>query len=192
MNDLGPVSIIIPCRNEEKFIDKCLDSIIAQDYPKDKLEVLVVDGMSEDGTRSITRDYVQNYPFIKVLDNSKKAIPFAMNIGIRFAKGDIIMKMDAHTTYKKDYVSNCVKYLDKYKADNVGGILKMIPRDSTVIARAIVLSFSCPFGVGNSYFRAGCERPKWVDTVAFGCYRREVFEKFGLYNCEDYPFKSRP
>lgn len=192
MSNLPLVSIVIPSRNEEKFIGMCLDSIIANDYPKDKIEVLIVDGVSEDGTREIVEKYVQQYPFIKILDNLKKNTPCALNIGIKNAKGDIIMKMDAHTTYKKDYVSNCVKYLDKYKADNVGGILKMIPRDSNVIARAIVLSFSCPFGVGNSYFRTGCERPKWVDTVAFGCYRREVFEKFGLYNCEDYPFKSRP
>ena len=98
------VSIIIPCRNEEKFIARCLDSIIANDYPKDRLEALVVDGMSKDETRRIIERYTQQYPFIKLLDNSKKIIATTMNIGIKHASGEIIMKVDAHSTYPKDYI----------------------------------------------------------------------------------------
>ena len=118
------VSIIIPCRNEEKYIGKCLQSIIEQNYPKDNLEVLVVDGMSEDRTREIVENYSQKYSFIKLFDNPKKFTPFGLNIGIKEAKGEIIMRMDAHAGYEKDYISKCVRYLENYDADNVGGAMK--------------------------------------------------------------------
>jgi len=156
------VSIIIPCRNEEKFIGKCLDSILAQDYPKDRLEVLVVDGMSEDGTREIVerytdmslrarslachceqseaisaRDKLRNLGIatslpalamtLKLLDNPKKVTPCALNIGIKNAKGEIILWMSAHSRYEKDYISKCVKYLKEYDADNVGGVMITLP-----------------------------------------------------------------
>lgn len=176
------VSIIIPCSNEEKHIAKCLDSIIVQDYPKDKLEVLVVDGMSTDGTRGIVKEYTQKYPFIKLLDNPKRVVPSALNMGINEAKGEIIMRMDAHTTYKKKYVSKCVKYLNECNVDNIGGTIITLPGDTTVLAQSIALALSHPFGVGNSYFRIGSKEPRFVDTVPFGCYKREVFNRIGLFN----------
>ncbi len=176
------VSIIIPCRDEEKYIEKCLDSIITNDYPKDKMEVLVIDGMSEDGTRKIIKDYSKKFPFIKLLENKNKFTPFGLNTGIKAARGKIIVRMDAHATYAKDYISKCVAYLNKYKADNVGGIIKTLPAKDTLFAKAIALSLSHPFGAGFSYFRIGSEKPKWVDTVFSGCYRKEIFEKIGLFN----------
>ena len=183
MNNPLLVSIVIPCRNEEKFIAKCLDSIIANDYPKDRLEILIVDGMSEDETRDIVEGYTQQYRFIKLLDNPKKITPVAFNIGVQHAKGEIIMIMSAHSTYEENYISKCVKFLGEYNADNVGGILITVPGDDTLIAKSIVLSLSNPFGVGNSHFRiGGVKEPKWSDTAAFGCYKREVFERIGLYN----------
>jgi len=175
-------SVVIPVRNEEKFIVKCLDSIINIDYPKEMLEVLVVDGMSIDGTRNIIRDYIQQYSFIKLLDNTKKITPIAFNIGIQQAKGKIIAIMSAHATYEKDYISKCVKYLGEYKADNVGGIMITIPRDNTFVGRAIVSALSNRFGVGGSVFRTGSKEPRWVDTVFGGCYKREVFDRIGLFN----------
>ena len=95
------VSIIIPCRNEEKFISQCLDSILANDYPKENLEILVIDGVSEDGTKEIVKKYTNQYPFIKILENPKKFTPFALNIGIKQAKGEIIMRMDATLLMRK-------------------------------------------------------------------------------------------
>ncbi|MBN2121168.1 MAG: glycosyltransferase [Candidatus Omnitrophica bacterium] len=178
----GLVSVIIPCRNEENYIAKCLDSLVDQDYPKDKLEVLVVDGMSLDSTRQIVSEYSAKHPFIRILDNPDKITPFAMNRGIHHAKGDIIMKVDAHTVYDPRYISNSVRYLHGFKSDNVGGVLKPIFDHKTLIARAIGLSISSPFGVGNSYFRIGSKKPRWVDTVAFGCYRKKIFDKIGFYN----------
>ncbi|MDD2913665.1 MAG: glycosyltransferase family 2 protein [Candidatus Pacebacteria bacterium] len=176
------VSIIIPCRNEEKFISKCLDSFLKQNYPKDKMEILVIDGMSTDKTREIAREYSEKYPFIKLIDNKNKFTPFALNLGIKNSKGDIITIAGSHTKYDKDYILKCLKYLEEYKADNVGGILKTIPKKDTLIAKAIAFSLSSFFGAGNSAFRTGATKPKFVDTVFGGCYKKEVFNKIGLFN----------
>ena len=176
------VSIIIPCRNEEKYIGKCFDSIIRQDFPKENLEVLVIDGMSEDKTEEIVAKYASKYSFIKLLDNSKKFTPFGLNIGVKEAKGEIIIRMDAHANYEKDYISKCLKYLKEYNVDNVGGVIKTLPAGDTILAKAIAICLSHPFGAGTSYFRIGSKEPREVDTVFGGCYKREVFEKIGLFN----------
>jgi len=175
------VSVIIPCRNEEKFIHYCLDSIVFQSYPKDKLEVLVVDGMSEDKTREMVKDYSLKHVFVKLLDNPEKTTPYALNIGIKNAKGSIVMKMDAHTIYDKEYISQCVFNLEKYKVDNVGGVLEAVPFKNTLVARAIAKSLGSRFGVG-SCFKLGTQKPKKVDAVAFGCFRKALFSKIGYYN----------
>jgi len=177
------VSVIIPCINEERYIGKCLDSLVSQDYPKEKMEVFVVDGMSEDRTREVINKYVEKYSFFKLLDNPKKFTPFALNTGIRNSKGEIIIRMDAYATYIKDYISKCVKYSKEYGADNIGGTVKIIPKTNTLIAKTIALSLSNPFGVGNAYYKSGYSgQPKWVDTVFGGCYKRGIFAKIGLFN----------
>jgi glycosyltransferase involved in cell wall biosynthesis len=176
------VSVIIPCRNEEKFIGKCLDSMINQDYPKENFEVLVVDGMSEDKTREIIQEYSQRYPFIKLLDNPQKYTPFALNVGIKNSKGEILIRADAHADYEKDYISKCIHYLKTFNADNVGGVLKTVPKENTLVAKAIAYCLSSFLGAGGSWFRTGTKKPRWVDTVFGGCYRREIFEKIGLFN----------
>jgi len=184
MKKLPLVSAIIPCRNEERFIAFCLDSIIKQNYPKDKLEILVVDGMSADKTKEIVGDFQMKSKDldIKVFDNPKVITPAAMNIGIKNAKGEVIIKMDAHSVYEKNYILKCVSHLKETGADNVGGILKPIPFKKTLIAKAIALCLSHFFGAGSSYFRIGVKEPKEVDTVAFGCYHKKLFEEIGLYN----------
>lgn len=176
------VSIIIPCRNEELFIAKCLDSILATTYPIQRLEILIVDGASEDATSTIIALYQKKYPFIRILKNQKKIIPVAMNIGITHAKGEIIMKMDAHTTYRRDYITKCIAYLKNYHVDNVGGVLINRPRGNGFIPRSIALCLSHRFGSGNSYFKTGTDQVRFVDTVAFGCYPKKVFTRIGLYN----------
>jgi len=182
MGHLPFVSVIIPSRNEENFIARCLVSIVAQDYPRETLEVLVIDGMSEDKTRDITSQYSEGHPFLKLLDNPKKIVPAALNIGINKSQGEIIVRMDAHNTYEKDYISKCARYLQKLQADNVGGLWITLPGADTLIAHAIALGLSHPFGVGNASYRIGTKEPKYVDTVPFGCYRKEVFEKVGLFD----------
>lgn len=184
MSDPPIVSIVIPCRKEEAFIGRCLDSILANDYPKDRLEILVVDGMSEDGTRTTVQDFARKYGLIRLLDNPKKITPAALNVGIAHAKGDIIMRMDAHNTYEPHYISALVGWLEKTQADNVGGLFVTIPATRTFMAEAIARALAHPFGVGNAYFRIGVKAPRWVDTVPFGCYRREVFDRIGMFDEE--------
>lgn len=178
------ISIICPIYNEEKYISSCIESILGQDYPKDDLEVLFVDGMSTDKTRSIIRKYIQDYPFIQLLDNPSRVVPPAMNIGIRRALGEIIIRLDAHAIYPPNYFSVLVKQLDALKADNVGGVCQTLPVKKTTICKAIATALSSSFGMGNSYFRVGAREVMQVDTVPFGCFRKELFDKIGYFDEE--------
>jgi glycosyltransferase involved in cell wall biosynthesis len=181
------VTVIIPCLNEKDYISKCLDSVIASDYPKERLEILVMDGLSEDETRIILERYANTYSYIKVFDNHKKITPAALNIGVRNAKGEIIVRMDAHSTYEKDYISQCVKYLKEYNADNVGGMWITVPRNNSLSEKAIAFALSHSFGVGNAHYRIGwAKEPMWVDTVPYGCYHKKLFNEIGLFN-ENFP-----
>ncbi len=178
------ISIIIPCRNEEQFIERCLDSILAQDFPKDRLEVLVVDGMSEDRTRQIIQENFSEKPFIKVLDNPNRITPSALNVGIRASKSEIILIMGAHSTYETDYVSKCVDNLISSGADNIGGVCKILPRNNGLIAKSIAYALCSVFGMGNSYFRVGSNKNRYVDTVFGGCCRKQLFDKIGLFDVD--------
>lgn len=182
VNDYPFVSIIIPCRNEQEFIADCLNSVIAQDYPKDKLEVLVVDGMSEDRTRDILEEYVKRYPSINFFDNPKRYTPSALNIGIQHSKGEIIAIIGSHSTCKEDYISQCVDYLLNKDADNVGGICKILPQNNCLTAKSIAYALSSFFGAGNAYHRIGTKKPRYVDNLYGGCYKRELFDKIGLFD----------
>lgn len=176
------ISIIIPIYNEEKYIDSCLSSIVRSDIDKNGMEVFVVDGKSTDNTSNIVKEYCEKYPYIKLIINSKRIVPCAMNIAIKKAKGDFIIRLDAHSEYPPDYISKLIESAQKLDADNVGGICITKTRLITDKTKAIVAVLSNKFGVGNSYFRTGSNEIKEVDTVPFGCYKKEVFEKYGLYD----------
>jgi len=176
------VTVVVPCRNEEKHIGRCLESILANDYPKERMEILVLDGMSEDKTREIVAGYADRFPCIRLVDNPQKHIPVAMNIGIGEARGERILKMDAHSTYQAEYISRCVHYQDAYGAENAGGVWKMVPGADTATARAIVLGLGSRFGSGNANVKVGVEKPTWSDTAAFGCFKKKLFERIGLYD----------
>jgi glycosyltransferase involved in cell wall biosynthesis len=176
------VSVVVPCFNEVKNIRSCLDSVVANDFPKDQLELLVVDGQSDDGTREIVLEFSKRYSWIRLLENVRRITPVAMNIGVQAAEGQILIRMDAHTVYPSNYISGLVAWLIKSKADNVGGISIVKPGDQSAKAHAIAYALSHPWGVGNSHFRIGAAEPKWVDTVPFGCYWKEMFDTIGLYN----------
>ncbi len=176
------VSIAVPCRNEALYIAACLDSILASAYPLNQLEVLIADGMSEDGTRDIVAEYAARYPFIRLLDNPKRIVPAGLNAAIALAKGEIIVRMDAHETYPPEYLPRLVAELEQTGADNVGGVIITVPADNSPTARAIAVGLSHPFGVGNAYFRIGADVRRWADTVPFGCFRREVFERIGGFD----------
>ncbi|MBF8266602.1 MAG: putative Succinoglycan biosynthesis protein ExoA [Dehalococcoidia bacterium] len=177
------VSIVIPCLRERKHIGAALESILLQDYPRERLEVLVVDGMSEDGTREIVQDISLHHPHIRLLDNPKRVTPAALNVGIQGARGEVIVRMDAHTTYETDYVTRCVRALSESNADVVGGIWKVVPEEDSLLGRAIALALSDSFGVGNAHYRTGhTTEPRQVDAVPFGSYRRHLFERVGLFD----------
>ncbi|WP_455634925.1 glycosyltransferase family 2 protein [Parabacteroides sp.] len=176
------LSVICPIYNEEKYIRQCIESLLSQDYPKDDLEIIFVDGMSKDETRSIVAEYSQRYPFIYLLDNPHKIVPYAMNIGIQASKGDIIIRLDAHANYQNDYFSALTKRLMELNADNVGVVCKTDVLNKNAKTLAIREVLGNKFGVGNSTFRTGVNKVMKVDTVPFGCWRRDVFERYGLYN----------
>lgn len=178
------VTIVVPCRNEERYIVECLDSILACDYPSDRLEVLVVDGMSDDGTRTVLADYAARNPLVRTLDNPRRITPVALNLAIRAARGEVIVRMDAHVVYPRNYVSRLVAALDEFGADNVGAVLRTLPANQTAMGKAIAIGMSHPFGVGTSYFRIGTDQPRWVDTIAFFCIRRATFDRVGMFDEE--------
>ena len=178
------ISVICPIYNEEKYISECINSILLQDYPKNDMEVLLVDGMSTDRTREIVLSYCVKYPFIHLLDNPQKIVPYAMNIGIHAAKGDIVIRLDAHAIYPDNYFSELVTKLHELNADNVGAVCRTLPADDSPKCRAIAAALSSSFGMGNSYFRIGAKDIIKVDTVPFGCYRKEIFDKIGLYDTD--------
>lgn len=176
------LSVICPIYNEEKYIARCIDSILCQDYPREDLEVLFVDGMSCDRTREIVQGYIERYSFIRLIDNPRKIVPYAMNLGIRQARGEVILRLDAHAVYAKNYFSALTSRLFSLKADNVGAVCRTDVLHKTAKAMAIREVLSNRFGVGNSTFRTGIDAVKEVDTVPFGCWRREVFDRYGLYD----------
>jgi glycosyltransferase involved in cell wall biosynthesis len=173
------VSVIIPVRNEARHIDHCLRSVFAQDFPPERLEVLLVDGMSADGTRERAAYWQADHHNIRLLPNPKLTAPHAMNIGIRAAQGRYIVRLDAHSTYAPDYISNCLLYLDKTGADNVGGVMET--KGEGFWGTAIALMLSSRFGVGNAAFRVGAA-DGYADTVPFGAFRRETFDRYGFYD----------
>lgn len=177
-----PVSVLIACRNEEKYIARCLDSILANDYPKDRLEILVMDGMSTDSTRGIVQEYAEISSTVRLLDNPVGSFPAAMNTGIRNSRGGLIIIAGAHATYQPDHISICVRFHQKSGAENVGGALRVEPGADGPLAQAIAAGLASRFGSGNSHVKTGVQEPIWADTAAFGCYRRELFDEIGMFD----------
>jgi len=128
--------------------------------------------------------FAARHDCVRLLDNPKKITPAGLNIGIAHATGRIVMRMDAHSHYPPNYVSGLVAWQEKTGADNVGGVWTTLPASDTWMAQAIAVGLSHPFGVGNAHFRIGVREPRWVDTVPLGCYRREVFDRIGVFDEE--------
>ena len=180
------VSIICPIYNEERFIDKCIQSILQQDIPANQWELLLIDGMSTDNTRSLIEAYQELHSNILLLENPRRTAPYAMNIGIRKAKGNFICRIDAHAEYPSNYISTLRQNLSLLpNAKNVGPMLTTIPSNSSMKARAIAIACSHRFGVGNSYFRiSSVNHPIAVDTTPFGFWEKSWFSKIGLFDEE--------
>ena len=174
------VSIIIPCRNEKQYIGQCMSSLLSNDYPSK--EIIVVDGLSDDGTRDILNDFVHKYNNVKLISNPKKITPVALNLGLNEASGNYIMIAGAHASFPVNYISKMVKKLDELEnAAGIGGAIKT-DGGNTYVAHSIVRVMTDKMGVGNSMFRIGTEAPIKVDTLPYGLYKKEVFERIGKYD----------
>jgi len=173
------VSVVIPMRNEERYIGRCLESLAGQDYPRQRLEVIVVDGESSDGSRQVVDGFGQGaLPGLRLLSNPIGTTPRGLNIGIQEAGGDVIIVLGAHSEVEPSFLGENVRALLDSDADCVGGPITSV--GDGLVGGAIALAMSSPFGVGDALFRYS-RRRQWVETVAFGAYRREVFQRIGLF-----------
>jgi glycosyltransferase involved in cell wall biosynthesis len=189
------LTVIVPVRNEERRIGRCLESILQNDFDLSEMEILVVDGCSTDRSRDIALERAASCGNFKILQNPAKIVSAALNIGIRNARGEVIIIMGAHAEYSPNYISTCLHVLDVTGADAVGGILETRPGGQSTTAQAIAVMSQHRFGVGGSAFRTSHDSG-YVDTVPYGAYRREIFEKLGLFNeqlvrNQDFEFNAR-
>jgi cellulose synthase/poly-beta-1,6-N-acetylglucosamine synthase-like glycosyltransferase len=168
-------------RNEAKTISPCLHSLLSQTIPPSEYEIIVVNGMSADGSMAIVLKLQAESPNLMVLQNPFRIMPAGMNIGLRRARSPIVMVAGAHTSYPPHYLETSLKYLDKTGADVVGGPLLTTASGRGFASRIIAAILSSRFGVGNAAFRTGLKEG-WVDTVPYGAYRKEVFDHCGMYN----------
>lgn len=193
------VSILLPVYNESHYIERCLNALLAQDYPADHLEILVIDGRSTDNTRDLVRRIQaqrgEQRPPIRLLDNPDKLQAYALNIGLQAATGDVLVRVDGHTLLEADYVRQCVETLRKLAGQNVvnvGG--RMVPVGETPVGWAIAAAARSPFSVPTAFHHS--EKPQMVDTVYLGAWPRQVFEAVGEFNPavninEDYELNYR-
>ncbi len=172
------VSAIVPMRNERRHIERCLRSLAAQDYPPDRFEVIVVDGGSDDGSLELVESMREQVPNLRLLENRGKHTARGLNIGLAFAKGEVIARVDAHAAVAPDFLRESVAALRRTDADVVGGPIQTLGEGSA--GEAVALAVSSPFGVGNAVFRYS-QQEQWTDTVAFPAYRRDVFDRFGPF-----------
>lgn len=191
------VSVIIPCRNEEKTIHLLLEALTDQNFSQSEMEVIIADGMSTDQTRPVIQEFKAAHPEmnLQVVDNPKKIIPSALNAGILASNGEVIIRMDAHSIPSPDYITRCVQALDAGIAENVGGVWDITPQNSSWIARAIAAAAAHPLAVGDAQYRYSSQAA-YVDTVPFGAFKRELTDKIGFFDetlltNEDYEFNTR-
>ena len=192
------VSVILPVRNEEAYIGRALDALLAQDYPDERTEILVVDGRSTDRTREIVEEIAarQAEPTIRIVDNPEEIAATALNRGLGEARGTIIARVDGHCEVGSGHLSTAVEIVTDGRADCVGGPVETVGETPT--ARAIAAAMASPFGVGDSAFRVNPERRGAVDTVPFPAFRRQVLDLAGPFDEElvrnqddEYSFRLR-
>lgn len=190
------VSIVIPVLNEAAFIERCLESVLAFDLPPGiETEILVLDGGSTDGTRDIVAAAMERNARIQLLDNPGRIQATALNTGIQRARGEYILRVDAHSTYRREYLRLCLETAQRSGADNVGGLFVTQARGSGYQAALVQALTTHRFGVGDAGFRVDAgEGP--ADTVPYGFFRREVFSRLGWFDerlerAQDYEFNRR-
>ncbi|MCI0552024.1 MAG: glycosyltransferase family 2 protein [Anaerolineae bacterium] len=175
--NLPLVTVIMPIRNEQRWIKRSLSSVLSQDYPFDRLEILVADGMSNDETRHIVREIARHDQRVRLIDNQARIMATGFNAALALSRGDVIVMLGGHAELSQNYMRTCARILKLKKADCVGGTLETACE--TRKSAAISLAMSSPFGVGNATFRIGATKETYVDTVAFGAYAREIVARAG-------------
>jgi len=173
------VTIAMPAYNEEKFIEACIASVQAQDYPAELIEILVADGRSTDKTRDILARLAAADPRIRVIDNPQRLQAAALGLIVKQATGDVIVRMDVHCEYAPDYVRKCVEVLERTGADNVGGAQRA--KAKSFFQKALCAALDSPFGTGGVKYRSA-DAEGFVDTVFLGAFRRKIFESIGLWD----------
>jgi glycosyltransferase involved in cell wall biosynthesis len=177
------VSVVIPCRNEVRYIADCVNSLLDNGYDKELLEILVVDGMSDDGTIEKVHSLQKEYHQVILVPNEKKVTPVALNLGIEHATGDYILIASAHSSFSKGYIQTLVQKIQILEnAIAVGGVMKTEVKNSTPTSLAIKTILAHGFGVGNAMFRIGIKDDTKVDTVPFGLYRADLLKATGGYD----------
>lgn len=174
--------MLMPVRNEAAFMARSLGAVLAQDYPQDRLEVIVADGMSSDGTREQVQALRARHPNLHLVDNPGRIVPTGLNAALRISRGDVIIRVDGHCEIAPDYVRNCVAHLQPGQAEAVGGPIETVGQGR--VAQAIALAMSSSFGVGNSAFRTLRGQSRFVDTVAFPAYTRAALMRAGPFDEE--------
>lgn len=192
------VSIITPCYNEHNTIGLLLEGIYRQSYPRTALEVVIADGGSTDATLEVIHAFQSRHPdlAIRVVPNPQRITPAALNRAIAAARGEILIRLDAHSIPASDYVARCVAALEQGLGDNVGGVWEIRPGAKSWIARAIAIAASHPLAVGDAQYRRAPETARSVDTVPFGAFRRALFDRIGLFDerlpiNQDYELNAR-
>jgi len=191
------ISVIVPCYNEERTIQLLLTALYRQTYPIEQIEVVISDALSSDGTREKISEFCDRHPDFKVrvVENTACTIPAGVNSAASAARGEILVRLDAHSEPNPEYIETSVALLTESKADNVGGIWQIYPGADTCIARAIALAAAHPLGVGDAKYRVST-KAQYVDTVPFGAFYREKFFAVGAFDetllaNEDYEFNAR-
>jgi GT2 family glycosyltransferase len=173
------ITVAMPCWNEVDFIAGCIQQLQAQTYPRDRIEILVADGGSTDGTLEILDRLAKEDGRIRVLDNPQRIQAAGLNLAIRAARGSVIARMDVHADYAPDYLEKCVEALERTGADNVGGAARC--RAKGAVQRAVAAALSSPLGFGGASFR-NAEAEGYVDTIFPGAFRREIFDRVGFFD----------
>ncbi|MDX1437790.1 MAG: glycosyltransferase family 2 protein [Anaerolineales bacterium] len=176
------VTIMMPVRNEVKYIDRSLKAVLKQDYPQSGIEIIITDGLSHDGTQEHIQSLLYEHPNISLIENPGRIVPTGLNSALERAHGEIIIRVDGHCEVAPDYVSRCVHHLLEDQVDCVGGPIETV--GETYTARGIAAAMSSRFGVGNSAFRTLKDKSMLVDSVAFPAYTRQAIEITGHFDEE--------
>ena len=191
------VSIVVPCYNEEATILQLLDAVLAQTYPQSQMEIIIADAFSQDQTRERINMFQRDHDglSLRVVDNERRIIPTALNLAIKELRGEIIVRLDAHSQPNPEYVACCVQALEEGKGANVGGVWEICSGGKGWIAESIAVAAAYPLGVGDAMYRLN-PKAGAVDTVPFGAFRRELIDQIGgfdetLLTNEDYEFNTR-